>query len=82
MYHKTTHRLVYKTAKTQAGDCDDVILFNTKNEVTETGIANIVIRLGSELVTPPVSCGLLAGTFRDHLVHAGKSRNLFCQLTR
>ncbi len=66
--HKTTLREVYDQAMRAAGECDDVILWNERGEVTESSIANIVLRLGGQLVTPPVGCGLLAGVFREHLL--------------
>lgn len=53
---------------------DDVILWNEKCEVTESCIANIVVELDGELYTPPVRCGLLAGTFRAHMLEQGKVR--------
>ncbi len=64
LYHKTTHRQVYDAAIEGFGDADDVLLYNRKAEVTETCRANIAARVGNELLTPPISCGLLAGTFR------------------
>lgn len=69
LYHKTTHRQVYQTARAAAGqDCDDVLLWNEREEVTEASIFNIVARIGGQLVTPPVQCGLLPGTFRAWLL--------------
>ncbi len=61
LYHKTTHR----------DFSEDVIFYNERNEVTESGIANVVVRLNDQLFTPPVSCGLLAGTFRAQLLAEG-----------
>lgn len=72
LFHKTTHRDVYEMAKATFPDCDDVILWNEKGEVTEGCIANVVIRKDGKLITPPVACGLLAGTFRDHLLKSGE----------
>jgi len=72
LYHKTTYRRVYETARENCPDCDDVILYNERGEVTETTVANIVIRQGGKLITPPVSCGLLAGTFRSWLLDQGE----------
>lgn len=63
LFHKTTRREVYS---------DDVILWNERGEITESGIANVVARIDGELVTPPVSCGLLPGTFRAHLLDRGE----------
>ncbi len=68
LYHKTTHRAVYDDAQDACPDCDDVLLWNERGEITETTIANVVVELDGELVTPPVDCGLLAGTFRAWLL--------------
>ena len=72
LFHKTTHRSVYEQAKADFPDADEVILWNERGEVTEGCISNIVIRRGDKLITPPVDCGLLAGTFRDHLLKTGE----------
>jgi para-aminobenzoate synthetase/4-amino-4-deoxychorismate lyase len=69
LFHKTTHREVYEKAKADFPDCDDVILWNERGEVTESAICNIVIRKGGVLITPPVECSLLAGTFREYLLN-------------
>jgi para-aminobenzoate synthetase / 4-amino-4-deoxychorismate lyase len=69
LYHKTTNRSVYDNAKLP--DCDDVILWNERGEVTETTIANIVVQVGDKWVTPAVDCGLLPGTLRRSLLEAG-----------
>jgi len=71
LYHKTTRREVYESAKAD-GDCDDVILWNQRGEATETTIANLVVELDGQLVTPPVRCGLLPGVFRRHLLETGQ----------
>ncbi|MTJ51717.1 aminodeoxychorismate synthase component I, partial [Anabaena sp. UHCC 0253] len=72
LYHKTTNRQVYEIAKAAFPDCDDVLLWNERGEITETCIGNIVVDLNGELLTPPVICGLLAGTFRADLLAQGK----------
>jgi para-aminobenzoate synthetase/4-amino-4-deoxychorismate lyase len=72
LFHKTTHRDVYENARADHPDADDVILWNGRGEVTESTIANLVIRKDGRLVTPPVDCGLLAGTFRGYLLKAGE----------
>jgi para-aminobenzoate synthetase/4-amino-4-deoxychorismate lyase len=72
LYHKTTNRLVYDDARHQApGGIDDVVLWNADRQVTETTIANIVAEIGGRKLTPPVWCGLLAGTFRAQLLDDG-----------
>jgi para-aminobenzoate synthetase/4-amino-4-deoxychorismate lyase len=72
LYHKTTHRQVYEAAQTACPDCDDVLLWNERGEITETCIANVVVELEGELFTPPVQSGLLAGTFRTWLLDRGE----------
>jgi para-aminobenzoate synthetase/4-amino-4-deoxychorismate lyase len=75
LYHKTTNRAVYDAARRDAGwDADDVILWNERGEATESAIANIVAVFGGEWITPPVSCGLLPGVFRRHLLQTGRLR--------
>ena len=74
LYHKTTNRQVYETAKAAFPDCDDVLLWNERGEITESCIGNIVVELNGELLTPSVKCGLLAGTFRADLLEKGKIR--------
>ncbi|HEY3416062.1 MAG TPA: aminodeoxychorismate synthase component I [Armatimonadota bacterium] len=71
LYHKTTNRQVYETARAAHPGLDDVILWNPRGEATESTIANLVIRRGDRFVTPPVSCGLLPGTYRAALLEAG-----------
>ncbi|WP_028581694.1 aminodeoxychorismate synthase component I [Desulfogranum japonicum] len=71
LFHKTTNRTVYGERKAPFPDVDEVILYNERGEVTEGCISNIVVKRGGKLVTPPTPCGLLAGTFRDHLIEEG-----------
>lgn len=71
LYHKTTNRGVYERAKASCPDYEDVILWNERGEVTESCIANLVVELGGKLYTPPVSCGLLPGTYRAWLLRQG-----------
>jgi para-aminobenzoate synthetase/4-amino-4-deoxychorismate lyase len=71
LYHKTTHRAVYEQARAGRPDCDDVLLWNQRGELTETTTANVALSLGGRLVTPPVASGLLAGVLRAELLEAG-----------
>jgi para-aminobenzoate synthetase / 4-amino-4-deoxychorismate lyase len=71
IYHKTTRRDLFDTARTKAQrnkGCDEVLFLNEKGEVTEGTISNLFIRKGGRFLTPPISCGLLAGTLRAHLL--------------
>lgn len=72
LYHKTTRRQMYDKALSSRPDCDDVILWNESGEITEASSANVVIKLEGRLLTPPVTSGLLAGTFRDRLLSERK----------
>ena len=72
LYHKTTHREVYAAVQAGCREGDDVLLYNQLGEVTETTRGNVVIRCGNDLWTPPVSCGLLGGTYRARLLAEGK----------
>ena len=72
LFHKTTHRDVYDSARKHFPDYDDVLLFNERGELTEFTIGNLVVEIDGKLYTPPISCGLLAGTFREHLLETGQ----------
>ena len=71
LYHKTTHRVVYEQALAGRSDCDDVLLWNQRGELTETTTANVILSLDNRLVTPPVASGLLAGVLRAELLEIG-----------
>ena len=43
LHHKTTRREAYDAALASRPDCDDVVLWNTRGEVTESSIANVVV---------------------------------------
>jgi para-aminobenzoate synthetase/4-amino-4-deoxychorismate lyase len=68
LYHKTTYREVYDSARKDFPDCDDVLLYNEQGELTEFTIGNLVVEMDGNFFTPPLACGLLAGTFRTHLL--------------
>lgn len=74
LFHKTTHREVYERARGLAADCDDVLLYNERGELTETTIANLFLEIDGELLTPARDCGLLAGTYRQQLLNEGRAR--------
>lgn len=72
LFHKTTQREVYETLRKASPNSDDVLLYNEHGELTEFTIGNLVVEIDGKLFTPPISCGLLAGTFRTHLLETGK----------
>ncbi|MGI9607309.1 MAG: chorismate-binding protein, partial [Acidimicrobiales bacterium] len=72
LVYKTTNRGRYEDALARCPDADDVILWNTRGELTETTIANLVLELDGLLITPAVSSGLLPGTLREELLDRGQ----------
>ncbi len=72
VYHKTTHRDHYDQLRGTRPDCDDVIFWNDRNEITESTIANVVVELDGQKLTPPIACGLLPGVMRRHLLERGE----------
>jgi para-aminobenzoate synthetase/4-amino-4-deoxychorismate lyase len=72
LFHKTTHREVYEAARKGLEKWEDVLLHNESGELTEFTIGNLVVELNGQLLTPPISCGVLAGTFRAHLVETAQ----------
>ncbi|ORX54557.1 D-aminoacid aminotransferase-like PLP-dependent enzyme [Hesseltinella vesiculosa] len=80
LQHKTTNRRAHDLARERTqvghGEIFDVVLWNKLHQVTETSIANIAIRCqdthGKAVwLTPSAQCGLLPGTFRQHLLDQG-----------
>lgn len=74
LYHKTTVRSCYEQQKQAHSDVFDVLLYNELGELTEFTIGNLVVEIEGEKWTPPVHCGLLAGTFRAELIENGEIR--------
>jgi len=72
LFHKTTNREVYNDAQKGCPGFDDVLLYNEHNELTEFTIGNLVVSMDGNFYTPPVSCGLLGGTFRAALLESGE----------
>ncbi len=72
LYHKTTHRSVYAAAEAERVDCDEVVLWNERGEITEGTIFNVAVERNGVWVTPPVSCGLLGGVLRGVLLERGE----------
>jgi branched-subunit amino acid aminotransferase/4-amino-4-deoxychorismate lyase len=71
---KTTKRDVYFDAMMRVVQLSldlsfhDVVLHNRKGEITETTQANIAILVGTEWLTPPLSCGVFPGVMRRILL--------------
>ena len=72
LFHKTTNRHLYDSElrNARANGFFDVIFKNERNEITEGAISNIFVVKEGAYHTPPLSCGVLDGTFRRHLLDA------------
>lgn len=69
LFHKTTNRIVYDQAGSGLPqEVFSALLWNEKQQLTEFTIGNLVLEKDGRFFTPPISCGLLAGTFRQHLL--------------
>ena len=80
LYHKTTNRSLYQQFQQSNTSHDDLILWNERQEVTETCIYNLVVQKDGELLTPPVECGLLPGTMRAYLLEQQKIKEAVIKL--
>lgn len=69
IYHKTTERSAYHQLAKE--DVFDTLLWNNRGEVTEFTIGNVVVKIKGKLFTPPISSGLLPGTYRQSLLDKG-----------
>jgi len=74
LYHKTTQRQLYEQeyawAKKQG--FYEVVFSNKEKQITEGSFTNIFIEKAGVLYTPPLSSGLLPGTFREQLLKEKK----------
>lgn len=68
LFHKTTHRQVYEAYPKKSVQSFSILLWNESEEITEFTIGNVVVEKDGKFFTPPVSCGLLNGTFRQKLL--------------
>jgi para-aminobenzoate synthetase/4-amino-4-deoxychorismate lyase len=71
LYHKTTQREVYENAEGENLHSDDVILWNEEGNLTESTIANIILNIKGNWVTPSINCGLLRGVYRESMLENG-----------
>jgi len=75
--HKTSLRaLLERELATQraASDCDEVVFLNERNEVTEGSRTSVFVECEQELLTPPLSSGVLDGCLRRELIENGPRR--------
>lgn len=72
LYHKTTNRDIYTQFQQHSPHVFDVLLWNEHEQLTEFTNGNVVLEIDGRLWTPPIECGLLAGTFREKLLKEGQ----------
>jgi len=75
--HKTTRRQVYDAARAEFSreEADEVLLINERGEVCEGTITSVFVDIGDGvLLTPALSCGLLAGVLRGEMLDEGKAK--------
>ena len=77
--HKTSIRDAYDNARKNINDCDDVLLWNENDEVTEGTIYNIAIFKNNKWLTPSLDSGLLNGVMRQSMIESGKLEE--CKIT-
>lgn len=70
LYHKTTHRELYNQMYQRACSLGlaDIIFCNEKGHLTEGSITNLFLLKKEIYYTPAIHCGLLGGTYRQHLL--------------
>ncbi|WP_058306796.1 aminodeoxychorismate synthase component I [Gracilibacillus massiliensis] len=72
LYHKTTNRLLYQAFDQDMPDeAMTTLLWNEDGFITEFTIGNIVLEKNGTYYTPPITDGLLAGTYREKLLNEG-----------
>jgi para-aminobenzoate synthetase/4-amino-4-deoxychorismate lyase len=72
LHHKTSMREPYDRRRDQRPDVDDVIMVNTRGELTETTRATLALKLNGRWWTPPRESGCLPGVERARLLEAGR----------
>lgn len=72
--HKTTRRELYnrELELCRKNGYFEILFTNTSDEVSEGAITNIIIKRGDVYLTPPLSSGILPGTYREHLLISGQ----------
>lgn len=58
--------------KVRRGELFDEIYFNERGELTEGARSNVIIEKGGNFYTPPLSCGLLNGIYRQNMLKEGR----------
>lgn len=69
-YHKTLNYgdCLFEKRRAKEEGIDEPLFLNGKGEICEGATANIFFVKGGEIITPPVSCGMLPGIMRDYMI--------------
>jgi para-aminobenzoate synthetase/4-amino-4-deoxychorismate lyase len=71
LHHKTTFREPYDGRRLRQPDAGDVIMVNTRQELTEVTRATLALDLDGTWCTPPLESGCLPGVERARLLDLG-----------
>lgn len=66
LYHKTSNRIEYDESYNNRGKYYDILFLNEKEELTESCVHNLFLKIGNVYYTPAWESGLLPGTFRSY----------------
>ncbi|MDR1956009.1 MAG: chorismate-binding protein [Treponema sp.] len=72
LYHKTSYRPYFSARQEPYKTFYDELFFNEKGELTEGSRTNIVLEIQGRRYTPPESCGLLNGVYRQVMLDRGE----------
>ena len=74
--HKTTKRELFNEEWARAHEhygADEVLFLNERGECSEGARSNLFVKRKGQLLTPPLSSGLLPGTLRAELLASGQA---------
>ncbi|WP_182201229.1 aminodeoxychorismate synthase component I [Paraliobacillus salinarum] len=71
-YHKTTKRSIYQKHISDDPAIFSTLLWNEENEITEFTFGNVVVEINGDYFTPPITSGVLPGTYRQYLLKHNK----------
>ncbi|WP_417067286.1 aminodeoxychorismate synthase component I [Niveibacterium terrae] len=74
--HKTSARALYDSELAHAVEAGhfDVLFLNEEGELCEGARSNVYLEKDGQLLTPPLSSGLLPGVMREELIEQGLAR--------
>ena len=76
LFHKTTRRELYDREwqhYASTAGADEVLYLNERGELAEGSRTNVFVEKSGQLLTPPLSSGLLPGVLRAELLASGRA---------